>query len=173
MVLAGEIKNNYNLEKLLSVINECDIYKFVASSPESSQKDSKYGFGFSHYLIQQAIKSTILPQKLNELHAHFASIYEMSINSNDLWKTTTLWQCPYLNNLIFHLVVLPGEYERKWKYLFAAFEGAAETGRYVEGMYFSKLLLDTINGIKNENKWGLFERYNYHKNMAKLLYENG
>ena len=60
-----------------------------------------------------------------------------------------VWKSQFLSPLLSHMLMLGDKEEEKLMYLLESLEGAAENGRFVEGMYYCNLLLENESNQPN------------------------
>ncbi|KAJ3104245.1 hypothetical protein HDU97_009413 [Phlyctochytrium planicorne] len=101
-------------------------------------------FSFHHYLIYMGIYSSILQSRKEEIHRQYADYYEKIYESS---TTRT-----FLPALLHHLLKLPGQEQRKIKYLREAFEVYADWSRKIEALMYYELLKDLEDTFDIEKK---------------------
>ena len=159
-----------SIDKIYEIMKTSDKYNFLSIKTNDDGKCDN-AMSFAHYLIQKGVLSTILPQYLDKLHYLYMTYYEERLVEQ---KIVPLWRSPILTLLNHHLSHLSGHSSRKMKYYFDAFEGAAETGRLVEGIYYSKKIRSIETEMKG-NGIGLFSdntKIRYHKLLGVLYFQN-
>ncbi|KAJ3104734.1 Adenylate cyclase type 10 [Phlyctochytrium planicorne] len=110
------------------------------SADHESASDSRKQYSFQHYLIYQAIYQSQLPAWREKVHRAYADHYESVLT------TTQTRQC--VSNLLYHLLKLPDEHERKRKYVRAAFLMFGDRFRPVEGFEYYHILQSLTEGEK-------------------------
>ncbi|KAJ3193635.1 hypothetical protein HK101_004451 [Irineochytrium annulatum] len=108
------------------LVEEQDIFHFIIVSDAVCS--------FSHFLIQQGILKSLTPSWLEAVHVEFVNLYETLLSDNDNGMV--------ISSLLHHLMKVPGEAERKQRYLKAAFIIAAEQFRPAEGFEYYHMLED-------------------------------
>ena len=109
-----------------------DKYKFLQDTDEDQN------MGFSHNLIQQAVYTCVLPEKKMEINHHLLFYYEKLVLGSE--KKNHLWLSPYIQDLSTYALASSVAPEKKNYYLLIALEGASESGRIIEGLYYCKNL---------------------------------
>ncbi|KAJ3193636.1 hypothetical protein HK101_004452 [Irineochytrium annulatum] len=112
------------VDYIRELIETEDTFHFIIMSDEICS--------FSHFLIQQAILKSSTPSWLETVHMQFVIFYETVLSGKNEGRIIT--------SLLHHLMKVPGETERKQKYLKAAFIIAAELYRADEGFEYYRLL---------------------------------
>ena len=152
------------VESLKEFILKNDIYNFLSKTV--TQNGDSCQMSFSHYLIQKAVVASLMPQKKTKIHQILVQHYESCLISDQ--KNISMSLSNYLQPIISHIMELSNENDRKLKYLLLALEGAAETGRFVEGMYFSEIL----EGLFTQETISPYFMATYHRHMIKIYYLN-
>ncbi|ORY49148.1 hypothetical protein BCR33DRAFT_19823 [Rhizoclosmatium globosum] len=100
-------------EEMVQLLLSLDKYKFIKTT------DDPAILMFSHFLIQQGIYTSLVPATRIEIHGAFADLYEVGDEVE-------------YSRLIFHLLKVEGQNERKQRVLYAAFLESASALRVKE-----------------------------------------
>ena len=160
---------------LLSLLKPNDPYRFVSVNYDPSvnlnSNDSEIKASFSHYLIQKGILSTLMPKTLVYVHELFLDYYENLLEEALPTIDGTVFRFPHLPKIIHHVTALPHLKDKQWKYFMAGLESAVETGRFLDGVFFEKLL-DNLYKSSYFCKLHILERANYFKLLQRIYFMN-
>ncbi|KAJ3019453.1 UNVERIFIED_CONTAM: Adenylate cyclase type 10 [Siphonaria sp. JEL0065] len=116
---------------LYNLITNSDKYKFI------KRGDTINTLAFTHYLIQQGILSTVIPSKREEMHEMLANFYQEKLKDDKASDHRT----HYTEILIFHLMQINGQFERKQAIILRAFIDSATIFRSSEALEYYELLV--------------------------------
>ncbi|KAJ3062593.1 hypothetical protein HDU99_005154, partial [Rhizoclosmatium hyalinum] len=108
-------------EEMVQLLLSLDKYKFIKTT------DDPAILMFSHFLIQQGIYTSLVPATRIEIHGAFADLYEVGDEVD-------------YSRLIFHLLKVEGQNERKQRVLYTAFLESASALRVKESLEYDTLL---------------------------------
>jgi hypothetical protein len=146
---------------IIEILTASDPYHFI--SKDIQQVGSTTIMSFSHYLIQQGIQSTMLPQKREAIHCLFADYYESTLTPSN--------KKDHLPALVYHLLKVQGQTTRKLKFVNEAFNALAELYRPVEGFMFYEILQNVANEMGGMNVFTALERARHHRLLSQLNLE--
>ncbi|KAI9352042.1 hypothetical protein BDR26DRAFT_322106 [Obelidium mucronatum] len=116
------------------LILEQDKYKFIKLTDDENE------MCFAHYLIQQAIISSMVPADREAIRRAFMTFYEG-------WLVTTTdgrLKASIRQNLLFHLIKVPGEEDKKKYHVYEAFLECGEMNQCVEALEYYNMA-STLN----------------------------
>ena len=165
--------SNTDASSLWSLLKSNDTYHFVNVKFDIDENldsnDSEIKASFSHYLIQKGILSTLMPQTLTYVHELFLNYYEKLLEDALPTIDGTIYRFTYLSKIIHHVTALPHLKEKQWKYFMAGLESAVETGRFLDGVFYEKLM-NTLHKSSFFRELDIFERANYYSLIQRVYY---
>ncbi|KAJ3246848.1 hypothetical protein HDU77_008811 [Chytriomyces hyalinus] len=147
-------------EAILRLLKEEDKYKFVKMGGNDQD------LCFAHYLVQQGIFSSMVPSKREVIRRHFVSYYERVLDDAVGPSKTELRQ-----NLLFHLLKLPGLDDKKKLHVYDAFVESGEANQVAEAMEFYEMLSTFDSKIELADT--CYKKVREFRILARLQFEKG
>ncbi|KAJ3104738.1 hypothetical protein HDU97_008917 [Phlyctochytrium planicorne] len=159
----SEHSADYSNPKELESIISTSVNQGILNLTDSSTISDESTFSFAHYLIHQGIYHNQLPGRREEIHGILATFYENHyIAKQDV---------PSLSALLYHLLKVPNQEQRKLGYVRCAFAYYADRYRSVEGFrYFT--ILEQLKGTIHESRTP-FQISQELRQLTQLHSENG
>ncbi|KAJ3063790.1 hypothetical protein HDU98_000432 [Podochytrium sp. JEL0797] len=111
------------------LISENDRYKFLKLTEDDNE------ICFSHYLVQQAIISSMVPADRESIRRVFIEYYESLLATENERNRSSVRQ-----SLIFHLIKVPGDDEKKTSHVYEAFLECGEMNQGMEALEYYNMI---------------------------------
>ncbi|ORY31165.1 hypothetical protein BCR33DRAFT_550507 [Rhizoclosmatium globosum] len=170
----SQVIESSNLKQTLTTI-DCDpikLYNHIINSDKYrfiKRGDSPNTLAFTHYLIQQGILSTVIPSKREEMHEMLANYYESKLNDDKASDRKYY----YTEVLIFHLMQIAGQYERKQTVILKAFVESATMFRSSEALEYYDLLLSIRKDGQGLTQLTQLQESKENRLLGQIYYELG
>ncbi|KAJ3063911.1 hypothetical protein HDU99_004658, partial [Rhizoclosmatium hyalinum] len=170
----SQVIESSNLKQTLTTI-DCDpikLYNHIINSDKYrfiKRGDSPNTLAFTHYLIQQGILSTVIPSKREEMHEMLANYYESKLNDDKASDRKYY----FTEVLIFHLMQIAGQYERKQTVILKAFVESATMFRSSEALEYYDLLLSIRKDGQGLTKLTQLQESKENRLLGQIYYELG
>ncbi|KAJ3100533.1 Adenylate cyclase type 10 [Phlyctochytrium planicorne] len=151
------LSDTISMEEMRQLLQTSDPFDLIQWNNHENR------FLFSHYLIQQGIYTSLVPSRREELHLHFADYYESSMTDENRKDNVP--------SIISHLMKIPGDEERKKKYLYEAFAISVSNRRSLEGLEYYNLYKGFCETTPNTEKRELVEEGREERLLMQLYYE--
>ncbi|KAJ3027789.1 UNVERIFIED_CONTAM: hypothetical protein HDU68_003128 [Siphonaria sp. JEL0065] len=148
-------------ENVVNLISEHDKYKFIRLTDNDNE------MCFSHYLIQQAIISSMMPTKREEIRNAFIRCYENAVETETDPKEKALLR----QSLIYHLLKVDGDDDKKKLHVYEAFVEAGDANQTTEALTH----YDNLNSFRSTFDCAdtVFKKLREYRILSRLYFEIG
>ncbi|KAJ3234329.1 hypothetical protein HDU81_001485 [Chytriomyces hyalinus] len=145
---------------ILDLLRSEDKYKFLKYTDDENE------MCFSHYLIQQAILSSMVPVNRDAIRKGFIQYYESAIVTAEGASKSS-----YRQSLIYFLLKVPGYEDKKCVHIYEAFLEFGEMNQSVEALEYYGMLEEMTGGVELADT--CLKKVKEYRILARLHFERG
>ncbi|KAJ3248417.1 Adenylate cyclase type 10 [Chytriomyces hyalinus] len=145
---------------ILELLRSEDKYKFLKYTDDENE------MCFSHYLIQQAILSSMVPVNRDAIRKAFIQYYETAIVTAEGAAKSS-----YRQSLIYFLLKVPGYEDKKCVHIYEAFLEFGEMNQSVEALEYYGMLEQMTGCVELADT--CLKKVKEYRILARLYFERG